>query len=315
MGTDLLLGFLLANLFGKKEAARRPAEVILPTPGAPPPGPLPPIGPSSPGAVPPFPTNVDVPPSPPPPPTPAAPGVPQAGFKKAVEVWVISPGIREAGTVIVGAGAASTPQSMRALEANFPRGWQGAKSATAAETAQAVALLKQWRKGGVVFAGPDTFAGRRAFRMTEHPQTSTPAAPQSPRPAAPIAPAAPTVPASITTPAAPSSPPPFVPNLPLSDERPQRPATGPGAREITTVRRGEGLSNVAARLGQPATGASAVALRAENVPAGPDNVTWESKALSGAEGGIKKKNRKGGLQPGDRLFVPLAWGPIDPARL
>jgi hypothetical protein len=81
--------------------------------------------------------------------------------------------------------------------------------------------------------------------------------------------------------------------------------------QITRVRKGEGLANVAKRLGQPATGTSATVLQKANLP-GPDG-WYTAQALD--KGGLKKKNRAGGLQPGDRLFVPPQWGPVDPARL
>jgi hypothetical protein len=81
--------------------------------------------------------------------------------------------------------------------------------------------------------------------------------------------------------------------------------------QVTLVRRGEGLANVARRLGQPATAASASVLQKANVP-GPDG-QYTAQALD--KGGLKKKGRAGGLQPGDRLFVPPQWGPVDAARL
>jgi hypothetical protein len=52
-------------------------------------------------------------------------------------------------------------------------------------------------------------------------------------------------------------------------------------------------------------------LQKANLP-GPDG-WFTAQALD--KGGLKKKNRAGGLQPGDRLFVPPQWGPVDPARL
>jgi hypothetical protein len=72
------------------------------------------------------------------------------------------------------------------------------------------------------------------------------------------------------------------------------------------------LATIAKRLGKPATAASASALRAANIPNGPD-ASW--KAIDMAKGGISKAGRAGGLQPGDRLFVPIAWGPVDVSRL
>jgi hypothetical protein len=89
------------------------------------------------------------------------------------------------------------------------------------------------------------------------------------------------------------------------------PATAP-ARQVTAVRKGEGLSQIAKRLGRPQTAASAAELRDANVPAGPDAM-WRKTDLS--KGGLAKQGRAGGLQPGDRLFVPASWSPVDVSRL
>jgi hypothetical protein len=90
------------------------------------------------------------------------------------------------------------------------------------------------------------------------------------------------------------------------------PAAAARTLQVTTVRKGEGLSNIAKRLGRPATAASALELRESNVPAGPDAM-WKKTDLS--KGGIAKQGRAGGLQPGDRLFVPATWSPVDVSRL
>jgi hypothetical protein len=296
-GTDFLLGLILARLFGFGSGARRPAEVFAPgSPGSP----SSPSSPSSPPllpgtAHPQFPTNVDVPE---PSPIPLPP--PPAGFVKSVEVWRVKPSTQETAAVLVGAGASLT---MRDLEKNFPRGWHAVPNVTAAEVAAAKALLPSWEEGKIIFAGPDTPSERRAFRMTKHPRGTNPATAKP----APVGPPSTTIPASSTTaPTAPSSAPGPLP----PPEEMQRP---PGATLITAIRKGEGLAQRAKALGRPENAASAAEFQAANVPDGPGDVVYEKTAL--AQGGLKKKGRKGGLQPGDPLFVPRAWGPIDPARL
>jgi hypothetical protein len=255
------------------------------------------------------------------------------GFKKAVEVWIVQPSIaKQAGSVLVGApaevAAAGAALTLQALESQFPKGWQGARTATAEESANAKSLLSQWRDGGVVFMGPPTLTGRRAYRMTKHPATAT--APATAPAAAPAAAPPATVPASFPTvqpkpkpkppaaaPAAPSAPAPIVTTLPEVLITADAPTAAPGPSpsllppQVTRVRKGEGLANVAKRLGRPATQQSALELRAANVP-GP-NGDYTSQDLS--KGGLKKKNRAGGLQPGDPLFVPAAWTPVDAERL
>jgi hypothetical protein len=132
------------------------------------------------------------------------------------------------------------------------------------------------------------------------------------------------VPVPPTAPAAPSTAAPSVTTTPSGGKVTTLPevlitadvpaASTPAAQpvnQITLVRRGEGLANVAKRLGQPATGASATVLQQHNIP-GPDGL-YSKQALD--KGGLKKKGRAGGLQPGDRLFVPPQWGPVDPGRL
>jgi len=196
----------------------------------------------------------------------------------------------------------------------------------------AKSLLAKWRDGGVVFDGPATLTGRRAYRMTRHPAGAVPGAtapaPTAPAAAPPAAPAAAppaTVPASFPTSPAPApapaprppaapAPAPVVTTLPevlITADAPA-PAAAPLGRQVTAVRRGEGLANVAKRLGRPATAASALELREANVPQGPD-ATWQKTDL--AKGGLKKTGRAGGLQPGDRLFVPASWSPVDVSRL
>jgi hypothetical protein len=306
MALDPLGILLLANLFKKKEeqpVARRPAEVIFPTSPAPAPvvHPLPQFPPSpipgaSPPSAPPFPADVLTDEQP----------VPQ-GFKKAIEVWQVKPELAAQAGVLVGAVA---QMGLTFAKQNFPNGWRPATKVTAAETQMAIELLKRWQDGGVVFAGPETLPGIRAFRMTKHPKTAGVSTPPTPAPV--NVPTGPTVPASVPPPVAapqpPPGPPPFVPQA--------QPPQAPAGLQIVTVRHGEGLANLAARLGRPATGVSAQELRAANVPLGPDGVTWQKTNLNDkTTGGIKKLNRRGGLQPGDRLFVPAQWGLIDPGRL
>jgi hypothetical protein len=259
-----------------------------------------------------------------------------------VEIWIVKPSIaQQANSVLVGAppdvAAVGAAITLQALEQQFPSGWQGAKSATAAEAAKAKALLASWKDGGVVFDGPSTLTGRRAYRMTKHPVTAvpgaTPPAPTAP-PAAPAAapptPPPATVPASFPPPAAqppapaprPAPAPAAVPSTPgvvttlpevliTADAPPAAPRPAPGL-QVTAVRRGEGLAQIAKRLGRPATAASAAELRDANVPAGPD-AQWKKTDLS--KGGLAKQGRAGGLQPGDRLFVPALWSPVDASRL
>lgn len=321
---DLLFGFFLSRLFAKPET-RSPAVVFPPAGGGTTPAPtVPATVPTTPTA--PFPEQVSVPTKP--------VSTTPPGFKKAVEVWIVQPSIaRQANSVLVGApaevAATGAAITLQALEAQFPKGWQGARSATAEEAANAKSLLSQWRDGGVVFMGPPTLTGRRAYRMTRHPATATAPA-SSPAPAAqPPA----TVPASFPSPskpkpkppaaapAAPAAPASTVTTLPevlITADAPTAtpaPTTTPApsvfAPQVTRVRRGEGLANVAKRLGRPATAASALELRAANLP-GP-NGDYTSQDLS--KGGLKKRNRAGGLQPGDPLFVPAAWAPVDAERL
>jgi hypothetical protein len=323
MGPDVIWGFLLSRLFGgggQQPTARRPAEVFFPTsvPTAPPQALPPPVATPAPSAPP---QTLPPPPAPtfpaavlpPPAPAPVDPG-----FKKAVEVWQVRSDLAQQGGVLVGELA---KMSVAFAKSQFPNGWQPATQVTASERDFAIALTKQWTEGKVMFAGPETLPGIRAFRMVKHPKGATGPAPT----AVPTAPPPQTVPASFPAPvpvppAAAPGPPPFVPQgpPPAPPEAPAAPpvAVPPQGLQIVTVRKGEGLATVARRLGRPATAASASELQKANVPQGPDGVTWQATKLADpATGGIKKLNRKGGLQPGDRLFVPPQWGPIDPGSL
>jgi hypothetical protein len=103
-----------------------------------------------------------------------------------------------------------------------------------------------------------------------------------------------------------------LPEVLITADAPPAPAAAPLGRQVTAVRKGEGLAQVAKRLGRPASAASASELRDANVPAGPD-AAW--KKIDLAKGGLQKQGRAGGLQPGDRLFVPASWSPVDVSRL
>ncbi len=320
--SDLLLGFIVSKLFDNKGETKSPAVTFSPPPGAPAPAAAPAAAPP---AEPAFPTQVNVPP-----PT-ASPAAVPAGFKKGVEIWIVKPSIaQQASSVLVGAppdvAAVGAAITLQALEQQFPSGWQGAKSATPAEAAKAKGLLAHWKDGGVVFDGPQTLTGRRAYRMAKHPASAvpgaTPPAPTAPAAAPAAAPPAATVPASFPTsapapaPAArPAAPVPVVTTLPevlITADAPQPSTQAARTLQVTAVRKGEGLAQVAKRLGRPATASSASELREANVPAGPDAM-WKKIDLS--KGGLSKQGRAGGLQPGDRLFVPATWSPVDVSRL
>lgn len=318
MMQDILIGLVLAKLFGKTQPAvtfQPPVQPVRETPpaaAAPMPVAVVPT-PTGPIAVPApvFPVQAAVPPSLP----PRSVDQPPAGMRRAVEVWVVRPEQARLATL-------STPQAtalaMRLLESQFPKGWQAAPRVTAAEVAEAKSLLGQWHDGGVVFSGGSTPAALRAFRMTKHPAAAAPGAPAPTAPAAapqaapqapvtaPAAAAAPTpTPAVLTVPGAAVVAPQVLPEVLIT-------ASPAPAAAITAVRRGEGLAQVAKRLGRPETATSARDLQAANVPQGPD-ATWSKTDLT--KGGLKKSGRAGGLQPGDRLFVPAAWGAVDASRL
>jgi hypothetical protein len=313
---DLILGFVISKLFGSANATKSPAVVFPPAPGAgPAPAPAPvPQQPAAPAQLPQpsFPAQVPVPPTTQ---TDAPPG-----FKRAIEVWQVNPQIaQQAGPALSGLGVGAEAVTIQMLEAGFPKGWQGMKSATADEAANAKRLLSQWKDGGVLFLGPATLKDRRAYRMTKHPIAAAPGAPTTPAPfprpqvaPAPTA-AAPQpvatqpgpVPGTTVTTMSDGSKVTTIPEITIT---PGGPDAGP---QITTVRKGEGLANIAKRLGFPANGASATAIQKANVPQGPD-AQWTATALT--KGGLAKKGRAGGLQPGDRLFVPPNWA-VDPAQL
>jgi hypothetical protein len=333
--SDIVFGWVLSRLLAQPET-RSPAVVFPPSPGTAPTSTPPATTQPQPATTTPpvaqlppttFPTQV-------PPAQPTTSTVP--GFKKAVEVWEVQPAIaRQAGQTLVGMGFpedVGAAMSLQVLEQQFPKGWQGKRSATPEEAANAKALLPKWKNGGVVFMGPPTFAGRRAYRMTQHPASASPTTVTTAPTAVPTTPQPATVPASFptkppaATPAptaskppaatpAPSTPAPVVTTLPevlITADAPQStpaPSTGP---LVTIVRKGEGLAQVAKRLGKPENATSAGQIRDANVPNGPD-AQWSKQDLS--KGGLKKAGRAGGLQPGDRLFVPPAWGPVDAARL
>lgn len=310
MVEDLILGWVFSKLFSGRDENRSPAVTFPPGPGspapsspAPAPAPsspeLPAFVPTSPGSPPVFPSQVT---------PPAAPErAPSQGFKRAVEVWQVQPAIvKQAGPALHGLGLGAEAITIQLLESQFPKGWQGKLSATAEEAANAKRILGQWKDGGVLFLGPATLADRRAYRMTKHPIAASPGAPSAPAPFTP----AQVTPAQPPPPAPPPAPPAHRPgDVVTIPEVTITPGPDPGPM-VTTVRKGEGLANVAKRLSFPPTAASATAIQKANLP-GPDG--WYT-ATPLAKGGLAKKGRAGGLQPGDRLFVPPNWA-VDPSAL
>lgn len=328
---DVLLGYFISRVLDKKSPTARPPIVVTPTtPTTPTYVPTTPTTPTTPTYVPPTPTPTVMPTTPTFPSNqvvPPTPTTPTAGMKKAVEVWVIKPGLQ---TTIVGMGIDGA-SSVTALEASFPQGWQAATRVTTAEINTAKSLLPKWKDGGVIFMGPTTTAGRRAYRMTKHPATAaqpaavpvaptTPAVTPAPTPApSGIVPASYTPPAATPAPtAAPAAakPPTAAPTPPQAKPPVAAPATAapvaPVGQQITSVRRGEGLAQISKRLGMGETAAGAITIQKANVPNGPD-AKWQATDLR--KGGLKKVGRSGGLQPGDKLFVPPTWGPYDAKRL
>lgn len=314
---DLILGFVISKLFGSANSgpAKSPAVVFPPAggggaPPAPAPAPAPAQQPAAPAQLPPgtpvFPSQVVVPPQ-------QGADAP-AGFKRAIEVWQVNPMIaQQAAPALSGLGVGAEAVTIQMLESGFPKGWQGKKSATDEEAANAKRLLSQWKDGNVLFLGPATLKDRRAYRMTKHPIAATPGAltqpaPFTPPPVAPAVPAqqAPAAPPGVTVTTQPDGSKLFT--IPEVTVTPGPDNSGP---QVTTVRKGEGLANIAKRLGFPANGASATAIQKANVPNGPD-AQWTAIAL--AKGGLQKKGRAGGLQPGDRLFLPSNWT-ADPGAL
>jgi hypothetical protein len=319
---SVILGLLLGQ-------GRRAPDVVSPAQALPPPVPPPPTAPAPPAAPPPAvapPATVPAPPvaqvpfpvEVPPQPAPASPG-----FRKAVEVFRINP---QQPMTFDAAALSDEAALVRALEQRFPVGWRASIPTPASEVERAKALLGQWVNGRVIFEGPLSIAARRAFKMTQHATAAAPA----PTPAPPAPPPMPVAPAPAPPVAVPVPVPVAVPQPVPVDLPPMVITPGPGvaaappgpavvvpavhvepaapAQLVTTVRKGEGLANVCKRLGQPATGKCAQELRAVNLPASADGKQRRSIAL--ADGGISPV-----LQPGDRLFVPPAWGPIDPAVL
>lgn len=286
IGIDPVTTLALGWMFGRKLGLLGPTQ--SPAPGAPPP---PARAPTTPASVP-FPAGV-------------AATEPRPGFRKAVEVWRITPGSLPGGTLV---GADDAAVAVR--EREFPRGWSAVPQSlvTQAEMARAVQLLASWKKGRVIFEGARSAAGRRAFVMTEHPKPTTPVRPPTP-PVGP--PAGPTVPASFPTTAAP--PPPAPRPVPPPSLPP--PAPSPNEPRVMTVRSGEGLINMVRRaFGDRQHDLAWLDLRNANIPNDADGRPRRKIALTDphpdAKGGILPK-----LQPGQRLFVPPEWPPIDPANL
>lgn len=311
LGSDIVLGFVLAKLFGGSkggDATASPTRVLprngnghahsqphaharaLPAPSA---------------SATPFPASVDVPSS------PTAP--PGDDFLQAVEVWEVRPDVAamQSNPVLTGQiGQVNDATALAALEASFPAGWRPSTKVSAQEQATAIELTKKpkWHDGGILFMGPQTLTARRAYRMTKHPKHGAEAKQPAPVPV-PQKPGE-TVPATfpIEPTPAPAPPPGFDPISRTPGSEPAAPSSG---QAIVTVQRGEGLATIAKRLGQPATATAAKQLRDANVPNGPDGHTWKATSLTDPETrGIKRTDRKGGLQPGDRLFVPTTWGTL-----
>lgn len=322
IGSDLILGFLAAKLFETKPAAVRPPSAPSAPPPPKPPNGKPPAAAKPPSAQAPAPSSAPSSPAPSTAPEPAAPAFPAEvvvpppaapkTFKKAVEVWQVRPELQalKGSPFVVGlVGDVNDATALAALEKNFPSGWKPATKVTEAERNMAVALLGKWQDGNVLFLGPGTIAGRRAFRMTKHPGDAVAPTPQAPgepvqpQAAAP-APVAPPVAPPAASPALPAAaPPPFVATPPAGN-----------VRQETTVRAKEGLAQVGKRLGRAESQQTATELRAANLPTGPGGVAYTKINLS--EGGLRQSKRKtGGLQPGDPLFVPTSWGFIDPSKL
>lgn len=288
IGIDPVTTLALGWMFGRKFGLLGPGTPVAP--GTPPP---PAVQPTSPAGVP-FPSGVTS-------------TEPKPGFRKAVEVFRIVPGSMPGGTLV---GADDAAVAMR--EREFPRGWQPVPQSqvTSSEMARAVQLLSSWKKGRVVFEGPRSSSGRRAFVMTEHPkpaaQPTTPA-----RSPAPVGPPGATVPASFPT-VTPAAPPPRAPAPSLPPPPPPVQATQP---RVMTVRTGEGLINMVRRAwGDREHDNAWIDLRAANVPNDADGRPRRKIALTDphpdAKGGILPR-----LSPGQRLFVPPDWPPIDPANL
>lgn len=217
MISDILLGFLLTKVLGSG-ANQRPTVLAPQPPGTRPPRQAetpanrgkkaPPK--AAPAPAPPFPANVDV---------PTDRSEPGPGFKKAVEIWHVNPAVaalKDSPFVVGNVGAVNEATALEALQNNFPNGWKPLTTVTDAERNMAIALLDKWKDGGVTFLGPATFAGRRAFRMTQHPKAAQAPSPAPARPA-PTRPApapAPTVPASSMS------------STPKRQKRKQTPAPG-----------------------------------------------------------------------------------------
>lgn len=301
---DVLLGYFVSKLLDKKSSTATPPFVVTPTT----PGTTTPTTPTTPASGPPYPTGLIV---------PASNTQPAAGMKRAVEVWVVNPAVANAATIVVGDDVVGAAQTLAQLEAAFPSGWQSAKVVTAAEIQTAKSLLPKWKQGGVIFMGPQTMTGRRAYRMTMHPSgqaqpSATPvAAPTTPAPSG-IVPASYKPPVATPAPTAvPTGSPQKPPPTPAAQPTPPV-APAAGGQQVTRVRRGEGLAQISKRLGMGESQAGAVTIQKANVPNGPD-ATWKAIALT--KGGLQKAGRAGGLQPGDRLWVPRTWGPYDASKL
>jgi len=272
----ILLGAKL--LFGNKGASSSSSSPIGPSPAPSPVGPAPvPV---------PFPNQI---------PDNVQPVAPH--MLKAIEVWMIDPRSTLQLPAVVGDDVV-----VDTLQSTFPRGWRPVPQVTANEITRAKALLGVWVKGRVLFDGPKTTADRRAFVMTQHPaHGATP----SPTPAPVHPPGFDPIshgPQNQTTPAPAPAPVPPAPEPPPAPDKPNL-----GTHKVTTVRRGEGLANIAIRLLGPDGNHAWPELRADNIPKDADGRT--RRKAPDDKGGISPM-----LQPGQRLFVPANWD-VDPTLL
>ncbi|HET6195512.1 MAG TPA: hypothetical protein VFE12_07155, partial [Acetobacteraceae bacterium] len=151
---------------------------------------------------------------------------PPAGMRRAVEMWIVTPQLAQQGQgLIAGMGQQVGAMALSALQAQFPKGWQRARTATAAEQAFAKSLLPRWQDGKVVFGGGSTLTTARAFQFTKHP--AAPGSQPATVPASTSAP--PTVPASVP---ASTAPPAFPAQVPVPASAPPAPTVTPGTVKL-----------------------------------------------------------------------------------
>lgn len=88
----------------------------------------------------------------------------QARARKPGEPPVIMPRVSTA-TAPQTEEAAMIARERRPYDRDY---WRPARSPTAAEVRRAQEYLREWKRGGIYYEGPRTFAGRRQYRMVEH---------------------------------------------------------------------------------------------------------------------------------------------------